>query len=318
MQEKIIEYLKTSEGYLSGEVISQACNISRAAIWKHIEELRRLGYSIEAAPHKGYRVVSDPDKFFPWEMQRNLKTKIIGKKIIYQDEVLSTMDDAFSLGVGGAEEGTVVFAETQTKGRGRRGRDWVSSKGKGVYMSVILRPDASLADASKLTLLAAVAICEAINDVADVEARIKWPNDVLIGGKKISGILTELNAEVDRVKFIVLGIGINVNTTARQLLGVATSLKAETSKNFSRVDVARKVLESLDKWYVLFKQQAFISILNRWQELSMTLGQEITLTDMGGEVKGQAIGLADDGGLFIRQVNGDIVKRMSGDVKVSL
>jgi len=230
MQDQIIRFLKRSTSYLSGEEISRHLNISRSAIWKYMQELRQEGYDIVAVPHLGYRIVSSPDKLFPREIQHELKTKVIGKKIHYYDTIPSSMDVAFRLGVEGAPEGTVVCSESQTKGRGRLGRQWVSPKGKGIYMSIILRPQLTPTEVAQLTLLSAVAVCEAVVKYTGVESMIKWPNDLLVRKKKFAGILTEISAEMDRVRFVVIGIGMNVNTPIAQLPPQATSLKAEKGK----------------------------------------------------------------------------------------
>ena len=235
MQTQILKFLKESEGYVSGEEISRRCGMSRAAIWKYMQELRQEGFDVVAVPHLGYKLVATPDKLLPSEIQHGLRTQYLGKKIIYEDTVPSTMDVAFRLGMEGAVEGTLVCAEGQTKGKGRLGRQWSSPKGKGIYMSVILRPSLPPTEVAQLTLLAAVAVCEAIRRVSGVAARIKWPNDILVENRKLAGILTELSAETDRVRFVVIGIGINVNTSLSVLPPQATSLKEEAQKKISRV-----------------------------------------------------------------------------------
>src|SRR3989338_5397995 len=217
MHEQIINFLRKSGEYISGEEISRALNVSRAGIWKYMQDLRAQGYEIVAVPHLGYRLVSYPDKLLAREIKFGLGTHILGKKIFSREAISSTMDEAFELGVKGTEEGTLVCAESQTKGRGRMGRSWVSPKGKGIYMSVILRPQLSPNEIPKLTLLTAVAVAEAIYKIAGLKVAIKWPNDILVGTKKLGGILTEMSAEIDRIKFVVVGIGMNVNTTASQL-----------------------------------------------------------------------------------------------------
>lgn len=313
MQEKIIHSLKNNPNYLSGEEISRALKISRAGIWKHIEELRKQGYDIEAAPKRGYRIRSSPDKLLPWEINFALGTQALGQNIIYKDSVSSTMDEAFALGVKGAQHGTVVCAETQTKGRGRLGRAWISPPGKGIYASILLRPQVNLNEVAQLTLVSAVALCEALRKVSGVEATIKWPNDILIDGKKVSGILTELNAEMDRIKFVIVGIGVNVNTLSSQLPPEGTSLKIEAKKDFSRVEVLREILRSFEKWVGLFETQGFPEVRKRWKELSWTLGKRVKFIEPHGETIGTAIDLASDGCLLLKKDSGEIVKKISGD-----
>ena len=314
MQEKIIQILRQNENYLSGEEISRSLNISRAAIWKHMQELKRNGYDIAAVPHLGYRLVASPDKLFPGEIQFELGTKILGKNIVYEDTVTSTMDVAFQLGMKGAAEGTVVCAESQTRGRGRLGRTWASPKGKGITFSILLRPKLPPLAVAKLTLLCGVAVSDAIKKITGLEVNIKWPNDILIENKKLAGILTELNAEMDRVKFVIVGIGLNVNTSGSQLPEGATSLKNETKQTFSRVIVFQEILREIEKWYLATHSEGFSSLLQRWKELSVTLGKWVKVTDPSGKYEGEAINIDEDGGLLIRQDSGVVVKKMAGDV----
>ena len=205
MQERIIQFLKMSDGYISGEEISQRLKMSRAAIWKYMQELRAQGYEIAAVPHLGYQLVTCPDKLLALEIQAGLNTKVIGKKIIVMDAVTSTMDEAFRLGMENCPEGTVVCAESQSKGRGRLGRTWSSPKARGLYFSVVLRPQLPLNQLAQLTLMSAVALAEAIESISELKPLIKWPNDLLLEDRKLAGILTELRAESDQVKFVVVG-----------------------------------------------------------------------------------------------------------------
>ena len=314
MQDKIISFLKSANNYVSGEEISRSLNMSRAAVWKHIEELRHHGYEIVAVPHLGYQLINVPDKLLAHEIQFHLDTKIFGGRVIHHDTVGSTMDEAFRLGMEGAPEGTVVCAEEQTKGRGRLGRSWISLKGKGIYLSIILRPKFSPTDVAKITLLCAVAVAEAVYKVSGVKASIKWPNDLLVENKKLAGILTELRAEVDRVQFIVVGIGVNVNNTSHQLIAGATSIKNETKEPCLRVALTREILRSLEQWYQRLHKEGFGPILKRWKECSVTLKKRVRVSDPGGTVEGLAIDLDSDGGLLIRQDSGVVVKKMAGDV----
>lgn len=315
MLDIILHALKSNDdGYLSGEEISRVLNVSRAGIWKHIQELRNAGYDIIAVPHLGYKLVSSPDKLFPAEIKFKLGTKFIGKRIEYHEAISSTMDEAFRLGMAGADEGTLICAEGQAKGRGRLGRTWASPKGKGIYTSLILRPKLQPSLVSQLTLLCAVAVTQAIEAVAGVKASIKWPNDLMINNKKVVGILTEMNAEIDRVNFVVIGIGINVNAAGSQLPAHSTSLRQESSKNFTRVELLREVLRRLEYWYVRFGQQGFEPVLEQWKDLSVTLGRNVRIADAKRVIDGKAIGIDADGGLLIKSHSGVIVKKMTGDV----
>jgi BirA family biotin operon repressor/biotin-[acetyl-CoA-carboxylase] ligase len=313
MQERIIHLLRKSSGYVSGEEISRDLNISRAGIWKHIEDFRRQGYEIDAVSRRGYRIKTSPDKLLPWEVKCNLGTRTMGREIVYRDVMTSTMDEAVALGLVGAVAGTVVCAESQSKGRGRLGRTWVSVPGKGIYASVILRPKTSLNEVAQLTLVSAVAICEAIRTVSGLDARIKWPNDILIGGKKVVGILTELNAEMDQVRFVVVGFGVNVNMLASQLPSQATSLKIEAGQDFSRVGVFQEILRSFEKWSNIFEHQGFAVIRQHWKEFSWTLGQCVKFIEPTGEVVGMAFDLDVDGSLLLRTESGKVIKKHSGE-----
>ncbi|MFA5088191.1 MAG: biotin--[acetyl-CoA-carboxylase] ligase, partial [Candidatus Omnitrophota bacterium] len=254
------------------------------------------------------------DKGYPREIQFKLSTKKLGSRIIYHETVTSTMDEGFKLGMEQAPEGTVIIAEGQTKGRGRLGRHWISAKGKGIYLSIILRPAMTPAEIPQLTLLAAVAVAEAIKNISGVCPAIKWPNDLQVGDKKLVGILTELNAETDRVRFVVVGIGVNVNATAAQLSPQATSLKAETHREFSRVELVKEILRKMEDWYEVFQAKGFKPIALRWKELAVTLGQHVRIVDPGRVIEGKAMDIDEDGGLLIRSDSGVIVKKMTGDV----
>jgi BirA family biotin operon repressor/biotin-[acetyl-CoA-carboxylase] ligase len=310
---QIIELLKTASGYLSGEEISRQFKISRAGIWKNIEELRKNGYEIEAVSHKGYKLKSTPDKLFPREIQFQLNTSVIGKDIIHFETIESTMTHVFQLGVDGKEEGTVVCAETQTKGKGRLGREWVSPKGKGIYLSILLRPRLHPTEVAKLTLMTAVAVCEAIREITGLNAKIKWPNDILINGKKVTGILTEMSAEMERVRFVVVGIGVNVNTPLTALPETGTSLKQELGKEIDRIQLFQCILRKMESWYEQ-SHHGFGNMTERWKELSSTIGSRVKVRDVDNEIIGTAIGLDEYGGLIVRYDSGKIVKRMTGDV----
>ncbi len=314
MKEQILNSLRKTDGYLSGEEISRGLKISRAAIWKHIHELRNDGYEIAAVPHLGYCLASLPDKLFPAEIQANLNTKILGKKIFHYEMVTSTMDIAFELGMEGAEEGTVIFSEGQQKGRGRMGRSWISPKGRGIYLSLILRPKILPNEAPKLTLLSGVAVSEAIRKITGLSPLIKWPNDILIDEKKVGGILTELNAETDRVKFVVLGIGINVNTKKTFLPKEATSLREELGRPVSRLDLARQILRDIERYYFLFQRQEFNRIIELWKHSSSTIGKRIKVASRKNVTEGIALDIDTDGALLVRKDSGFISRIISGDV----
>lgn len=314
MQDKILELLKKKQQYLSGEEISQHFKISRQALWKHIQELKESGYGITAVPHLGYKLVSSPDRLFAHEIAYKLHTKFMGKDIYYFDEVLSTMDIATQLGMEGAPEGTLVVAESQSKGRGRLGRHWLSPKYKGIYLSDILRPKISPAQASLLTLLSAVSVSEAIKEMTGLETNIKWPNDILLGNRKLGGILTELAAEMDEVRFAVVGIGLNVNNSKSSLLTGATSLKEQKGESVNRVELLQEILRRLEINYLLLQEGGYQEIIDKWRRYATTLGRRVKIICHNRQLEGQAIDIDRDGGLLLRKDSGLIEKVMSGDV----
>lgn len=314
MKEEILNFLRKAPSYISGEEISHYLKVSRAGIWKCIQELRKDGYEIAAIPHSGYKLVSAPDKLFPSEIQFGLNTKLIGKKIYHYETVDSTNDVAFNLAVKGASEGTLVIAEGQHRGRGRMGRGWISPKGKGIYFSLILRPQIMPNETPKLTLVTAVAIAEAVRKSTGLAALIKWPNDILIGEKKLGGILTELNAEVDRVRFVIIGVGINVNIKKTQLPFRATSIKSETQDAFSRIELLQQMVREIEGYYLLYSKSGFQPIIEKWKHLSATLGRRVKVASCKGEIEGQAQDIDLDGSLLVRRDSGFVERIVSGDV----
>ena len=311
---EILKFLKNYNDFLSGEDISRELKTSRAAIWKYIKELQKDGYKISATSNRGYKLDNTPDKLYPHEIKDGLSTRILGLNLIYHEKIESTMPEAFRLAMEGSAEGTVVLAENQTKGRGRLGRGWVSPKGKGIYASIVLRPKFSLAEVAKLTLLTAVALSEAIEKTTGLTPQIKWPNDLLIGNKKVAGILTEMNADMDRVRFIIVGIGINVNTPSNSLPEVATSLKIETGQTIPRVKLFQMILVSLEYWYLTAQAKGFDPIIEEWKKRSVTLGKRIRVVEANQILEGEAIDLDAFGGLVIKNDDGKFITRMSGDV----
>lgn len=314
MQEKIIDFLKRSPDYISGEEISSHLKISRQALWKHIQELKELGYDIVAVPHLGYRLQSSPDRLFPSQITWQLNTRFIGKKIYYFDTVSSTMDIATELGMKGSPCGTVVLAESQTKGRGRLGRAWSSPKYKGIYLSLLLRPKMLPNQTSILTLMSAVSICEAIKEITGLETKIKWPNDILIHNKKLGGILTELNAEMDSIRFVVIGIGLNVNNDKKTLPEGSTSLREQIKENINRIELLQEILRKIETNYSLFQEKESRSILEKWRSYNITLGKRVRIICQNNHLEGEAFDIDLDGGLLLRKDSGLVEKVMAGDV----
>jgi len=314
MHDKILECLRKKQDYVSGDQLSHRLGITRQALWKHIQEFKELGYDIVAVPHLGYRLVSSPDRLFENEVNRDLHTEFVGKKIYYFDSLSSTMDTAMQLGMKGSPCGTLVLAESQAKGRGRLGREWLSPKYKGIYLSLILRPKIPPAQASVLTLLAAVSACEAIKEVAGIDTRIKWPNDILIGSKKIGGILTELVASMDAVNFVIIGMGLNVNNDRKILLSSATSLSQQKKENIDRVILLQQILRDIEKNYLVFSAKGAGPIIEKWRHYNITLGNRVKVYFQKEHIEGEAADIDTDGGLLVRADSGVVNKVMAGDV----
>ena len=314
MHDKILDFLKRKQEYVSGEEISSHLKISRQALWKHIEILRGTGYDIIAVPHLGYKLVSVPDRLFPSEIQHGLKTRFTGKKIYYFDTIASTNDMAMQLGIKGTAEGTVVLSEAQNKGRGRMGRQWLSPKYKGIYMSLCLKPPLLPGQLPILTLLSAVSICEAIREETGLETKIKWPNDIIMHNKKLGGILTELNAEMDEVRFVVIGIGLNVNNDRKSLVSGATSLKEEKGEAVSRISLLQKIFGRIETNYLSFQEKGSGAIADKWRQHNVTLGSRIRVAFHKHHLEGEAVDIDPDGALLIRKDSGVIQKVTAGDV----
>ena len=314
MEDKIIELFKQQGGkYLSGEDMSEKLKVTRAAIWKHMEKLRDIGYDIEATPHLGYRLKGIPDKLLPDEIKYGLNTKVFGSSIHSYAETDSTNTLAYGMAEKGAKDGTVVLAEKQAKGKGRLGRKWASPSG-GIYMSCIMRPGIAPNEIQEFTLVAALSVARAIKESTTLQARIKWPNDVLLNGKKVCGILTEMKAESDRIDFVVLGIGINANVNDKSLPPHATSLKKELGERVSRIEIVQMVLRSLEKEYQNFSKDGFGPMRGTIKSLSETLGKHIRVTCHDVVYEGEAVDIDEEGALIIRMDTGIMHRVLSGDV----
>jgi BirA family biotin operon repressor/biotin-[acetyl-CoA-carboxylase] ligase len=311
-----------NEGGVSGAELSQKLGISRAAIWARIEELRQVGYDIEATPHLGYRLVSSPDALHADDLLARLgKTNVIGRDIRVFEETTSTNDVIEKLARDQVKEGVVVFAESQTKGRGRMGRKWISPARKGLWFSILLRPNLTPQEATQLTVASATALRRAIEGGTGVKPTIKWPNDILIGGRKVAGILTELSAELDRVKHIILGIGVDVNLSATEfpqdLRKIATSLKIESGKTISRAELAVRILRELDADYTRVCTGQFESVAHEWEEQCGTIGHLVTIHVGDRKIHGRAESLDDDGALLLRTEHGTLERVIGGDVTLA-
>lgn len=315
MDDKILNIFRSSNGeFISGEEISEKLKVSRAAVWKHIERLRKEGYEITGEPHVGYRLTGTPDKLIPEEISYRLGTKTIGKRIHSYESTGSTNDIAQRLAESGSPEGTAVFSEGQSKGRGRLGREWSSPKGKGIYLSLILRPKISPTHASKITLMSAIAVAAAIRKITDLTALIKWPNDIMVNGHKVCGILTEMSAEVNTVKYVVIGIGINVNADKERLPKGASSLKSESGEAVSRIELTQELLREIERQYHLFKEKGFEHVITEWRNLSYMLGERVKVMCQDKKIEGCAVDIDLNGALVIRLDSGFTETVTAGDV----
>ena len=317
----ILQLFRTQGGLVSGEMISRELNVSRTAIWKHINTLRNSGYVIEAVPSRGYRLVSAPDLLRAEDIERELTGHLVGSKITCLTETGSTNADAFRMAQEGAVEGSVVLAETQNSGKGRLGRVWASPKGVNVYASVILRPKVKPYEAAQLTFLSAVAVARAVESLTTLKPEIKWPNDVLLSGKKIAGLLNEMNSETDGVNFVILGIGVNLNMAIDQfpedLRHPATSLMIELGRPVSRNDFVAALLRELDCLYYDFKQHGFAPVREEWQRRCNAKGRHVQVSDSGTvTLTGEFAGIDTDGAMLVRRDDGELERVISGDVRV--
>jgi BirA family transcriptional regulator, biotin operon repressor / biotin---[acetyl-CoA-carboxylase] ligase len=319
-EELVLAFLaEAADDFVSGEAISGKLGLSRAAVWKHVDALRGQGYRIDALPARGYRLVAIPDRLGALEVGPLLQTHDLGQRLHWSAELPSTNDRARELAEDGADHGEVVIAESQTAGRGRRGRTWSSPAGRNLYMSVILRPQLPPQRAPELTLVASLAACDACRQ-AGVDAGIKWPNDVLVGDRKVAGILTEMSAEADAVHWVVLGIGVNLNSSAADfpddLRDSATSLAIERGQPVPRALFAAALLSTLEQWLDVHAADGFGPIREAWRTRSCTLGREVRVDADGAEVAGVAEDIDESGALLVRTASG-LLRYVAGDVRLA-
>ncbi len=315
IKDRILEKLIKNKGEsVSGETLALELSVSRTAIWKHIKALRDEGYVIESSPNIGYVLAGRPDVLTPGEIKAGLKTGIIGKEIKYFKETESTNTIAREI-AGKAAEGTIIIAESQTGGRGRMGRKWLSPEG-GIWLSIILKPEMQPVYAPRITLLAGVAVAKTIRNVG-LEAKIKWPNDVLIRGKKVCGILTEIEAEIDMIDYCVVGIGIDANVDTEsfpeEFRESSTSLKKELGHEINRVEFVQRLLEEFEARYMKLQKEGFLPILEEWRSMSATIGEWVKITTQNRIIYGEATGVDNDGALIVETGEGKLEKIVSGD-----
>ncbi len=318
----LLEMFTNAEGeYVSGQRISDLLGCSRTAVWKHIEDLRKEGYELEAVRKKGYRIVTKPNKVSTNELLLGLQTKKIGQNLHYEETVESTQKIAHRLAQEGAVEGTVVVAEEQTAGRGRLARKWYSPRYTGVWMSIILRPAIPPQHAPQLTLLAAVAIVQAIQEVTNVLPDIKWPNDILVNNKKLVGILTEMQADVEQVHSVIIGIGINVNQKLEHfdsdIQHLATSLSIEEQREVNRAALMQAIFLKMESLYEDYLENGFGLVKHLWESYSISIGKRIVARTLKATIEGYAKGITNDGVLLLEDDYGTVHHIHSADIELS-
>jgi BirA family biotin operon repressor/biotin-[acetyl-CoA-carboxylase] ligase len=313
-------FRQAPDSYVSGERLSEVLGVSRTAVWKQIRQLRQLGYRIEALPSRGYQLRATPDLLLVEELCAGLTTRIVGREIRCLAETDSTNRQACALGEAGADEGLVVIAEQQCAGKGRLGRSWASPPGVNLYLSVVLRPPLPPHAAPQLTFLSALAVSRAIVAATGLPPTHKWPNDVLIDGRKVAGLLNEMSAESDRIRFVVLGIGVNLNMTAEQfpadLRSPATSLLLATGRPVARASFARTLLTELDALYTDYLHLGPEPILAAWEARCDLVGRPVAVDGQGMPLHGIVAGIDRDGALLLTLADGSTERVLAGDVRV--
>jgi len=316
--ERIVAWLRASTAPLSGEELARRLGCSRAAVWKQIGALRRLGYRIEARRAHGYVLAGAPDRLGPAELEPHLAGR--WRDIRWLAETDSTQRVARELARAGAPEGTVVIAEAQTAGRGRLGRTWHSPRGVNLYCSIVLRPPLPPAAVPQVALVAGVAVAAALAEIPGVGPRVKWPNDVLIDGRKVAGILTEMEAEVERVHHVILGIGVNLNAPRSaflpELRDRATSLLLATGRRVDRAAVTGRLLAALEARYGRFLEGGFEVVRAEWESYSCLTGTDVRVASAEGEMAGRVLGLDADGALMLARPDGTSTRIVAGEVTV--
>ncbi|RYL88843.1 biotin--[acetyl-CoA-carboxylase] ligase [Sporolactobacillus sp. THM7-4] len=308
--------------YLSGQKISEIIGCSRTAVWKHIKDLIKDGYRINAVQKSGYQLIGAPEGLNEAALSAGLRTEKLGRHIYFYETIGSTQKEALVLADEGAADGTIVITNEQSAGRGRLGHTWQSARGVNVAMSMILRPHLPIEQTPQLTLITAVAACDVIEKVTGVSCGIKWPNDILFEGKKLVGILTELQAEATYVKAVVIGIGMNVNTDPEtfsgELASRATSLKKITGKTYDLVSFVQAFLKRFEELYMLFLKEGFPSIKPLWERRATSLGKKIKVRQAGGKtIEGIARGINDQGVLLLEGENHRLTRVYSADIEWS-
>ena len=319
MKTEILTLLRESGDYISGQELCNRFGVSRTAVWKVMKQLKEEGYIIEAVQNKGYRLKENPDVLSLSELKSRIHNEWAGNDIYYYEETGSTNIDAKRLAEEGAAHGAVVVADKQNAGRGRRGRTWQSPAGKDIYFTILLRPDFEPDKAAGLTLVMALSVAQAVEAVCELKAGIKWPNDVVVNGKKICGILTEMNVETDYIQYVVIGVGINVNLDEmpEEIEKMATSLLLESGKETARAGLLQEVLKRFEDNYGKYLENLDLDkILKEYNDHLVNLDMQVKVLDPKGEYEGIARGINAFGELLVERTDGEIVKVYAGEVSV--
>lgn len=303
MKEEILRLLRSADGYISGQELCNRFGVSRTAVWKAINQLKEAGYEIEAQQNKGYRLKAAPDLMTEAEIKSLMHTEWVAKEVLYFDTIDSTNTKAQELAEKGYPSGTLVVADKQESGKGRRGRSWVSPSGTGIFMTLMIKPDINPNNASMLTLVAALAVAKAITSVTGEKALIKWPNDIVVNGKKVCGILTEMNAQFDYINHIVVGIGINVHNESfpEEISQMASSLMIEAGgKRFHRAQIIAETMSYFEQYYDTFlKTQDLSALVREYDELLVNRNKSVRVLDPKEPFDGKAMGITPKGELIV-------------------
>ena len=307
MKSEILKALKASPAHISGQELSARLGVTRAAVWKAVHKLMEEGYEIQSVPNRGYKLLRSPDLLTADELADGLETRWLGHPIFCYDTVDSTNTQAKLSALQGAPHGSLFIAECQTAGKGRLGRSWASAKDEGIWMTALLRPQVAPQAIVPITLATGLAICEALRDTTGVQALIKWPNDIVAEGRKLGGILTELQAEAERIGHVAVGMGINVNTTdfPEEIGQVATSLKLLTGRTVERKPIAQCILQRLEVRVEQLLGEGFEAMRSDYSALCVTLGREVTATFRSEAVQGWATGITPQGDLILSTPDGE-------------
>ncbi len=319
MKTEILEILRNSEGYVSGQQLCEKFQVSRTAVWKVIEQLKEEGYQIEAIRNKGYHLKESPDILSSANLESMMRTAWAGRSVLSFDTVDSTNIQAKKLGEKDGAHGLLVVAESQTAGKGRRGRNWQSPPGNSIYMSILLRPRIAPNKAPMLTLVMAQSAAEAVREVAGADVGIKWPNDLVLNKKKVCGILTEMSAEVDYIHYVVIGIGINVNEESfpEEISRTATSLRIESGRKYRRAELIAALMQRFEENYEMFMRTEDLSgIRQSYNSLLVNRGCGVRVLEPGKEYDGRALGIRDTGELLVQKPDGTVAEVYAGEVSV--